>query len=110
MFYDSTLGTDLTGMYAIAAYTDHYGNAKEVRLDEFKLYASGLHYVSVSGMAVADCSSVVSCTIYNSNGQQIASASDSVEGYIARQLASGRTDDIYTAILKFAASAYNYFH
>ena len=85
-------------------------SAKEVRLEEFKVYASGYHYVSVSGMAVADCSQVVSCAVYNSNGEQIASASDSVEGYIARQLASGRTDAIYTAILKFAASAYNYFH
>jgi len=61
-------------------------------------------------MAVADCSQLVTCRVYNSNGEQIASASDSVEGYIARQLASGRTDAIYTAILKFAASAYNYFH
>jgi len=110
VFFDSAIGTDYTGMYAIATYTDHYGNAKEVRLEEFKVYASGYHYVSVSGMAVADCSQVVSCAVYNSNGEQIASASDSVEGYIARQLASGRTDAIYTAILKFAASAYNYFH
>ena len=110
VFYDKVIGTDYTGMYAIATYTNHYGEVKEIRLDEFKVYASGYHYVSVSGMAVADCGQLVTCKVYNRNGEEIASASDSVEGYIARQIANGRTDAIYTAILKFAASAYNYFH
>lgn len=110
VFYDSVIGTDYTGMYAIATYTDHYGNAEEVRMDEFKKYANGYHYVSVTGMAVADCCQLVTCTVYDADGNAIASASDSVEGYIARSLANGTTDAIYAAVMKFSTSAYNYFH
>lgn len=110
VFNDTVIGTDYTGMYAIATYTDHYGNAKTVRIEgeNFAEFTTGHHYVSVSGMAVADCRCLVTCTVYDKNGNAIAWATDSVEGYAQRNQAT--LSEIVEAIVKFGTSAYNYFH
>ncbi len=103
-------GSDYNKLYAIATYTDHYENTKEVRIEGADLveYNSLLCQVSITGMAVADFRSVVSCTVYNASGVAVATASDSVESYANRNAASlGATVD---TIVKFGASSYNYFH
>ncbi len=110
VFNNSAVGTDYSSLYAIATYTDHYGNVKSIRVEgaDFIKYSSTLCQVSITGMAVADFRSVVSCTVYNADDVALASASDSVESYANRNAASlGATVD---TIVKFGASSYNYFH
>ena len=110
VFQNKAVGTDYSDLYAIATYTDHYGNDKEVRVDgdKFIKYSSSMCQVSITGMAVADFRSVVNCVVYNSDGEAVANAADSVESYANRNAASlGATVD---TIVKFGASSYNYFH
>ena len=110
VFKNSAVGTDYSSLYAIATYTDHYGNDKEVRIEgaDFIKYNSTLCQVSITGMAVADYKSLVSCTVYNADGVALANAADSVESYAARNADFlGATVE---AIVKFGASSYNFFH
>ncbi|MBQ8248950.1 MAG: metallophosphoesterase [Clostridia bacterium] len=110
VFTNTAVGSDYSKLYAVATYTDHYGNSKEVRIEgaDFIKYSSTLCQVSITGMAVADFRSVVSCTVYNADGAAVANASDSVESYASRNAASlGATVD---TIVKFGESSYNYFH
>ena len=110
VFGNSAVGSDYSSLYAIVTYTDHYGNAKEIRIEgtDFIKYSSSYCQVSITGMAVADFRSVVTCTVYNANGVAVANAADSIESYANRMASSiGATVD---AIVKFGASSYNYFH
>lgn len=99
-----------TDMYAIAIFTDHYGNAKEVRIEgsEFQSHSSGAYRIAIEEMAVADVRQPITCTVYNTDGAVVAYAVDSVESYIARKASSD--NELYTMIMRFATSAYNYFH
>ncbi len=110
VFKNSAVGSNYSSLYAIVTYTDHYGNAKESRIEgaDFIKYSSSLCQVSITGMAVADFRSVVSCTVYNESDVAVANASDSIESYANRNAASlGATVD---TIVKFGESSYNYFH
>ncbi len=109
VFNDSVLGDAIDSLYAIATYTDHYGKSHTVRIEgeDFGTISDKYHYVSVNTMAVADCYQIVECVVYDAEGDQIAGASDSVEGYVARNL--GKLNDMVTAIMKFGDSAYKYF-
>ncbi|MBQ8250225.1 MAG: hypothetical protein IJY93_10175, partial [Clostridia bacterium] len=70
--------------------------------------SSSYAQVSITGMAVADFRSVVSCVVYDSTGAELANAADSVESYANRNSANlGATVD---TIVKFGESSYNYFH
>ncbi len=110
VFKNTAVGKDYSELYAIATYTDHYGKAKEVRIDgaNFIKYSSSLCQVSITGMAVADYKAVVNCTVYSADGTALANASDSVESYACRNadFLAGTVD----TIVKFGASSYNYFH
>ncbi len=110
VFNNSAVGTDYSSLYAIATYTDHYGNVKSIRVEgaDFIKYSSTLCQVSITGMAVADFRSVVSCTVYNQEGVAIANAADSIESYANRNAAS--LGAMVDSIVKFGASSYNYFH
>ena len=94
--------------YAVATYTDHYGVKNEIRIDAVQAYDEESGYVSVPGLAAADYTQAVTCTVYDAAGNAIAWATDSVEGYIHRM--TGTLPAIAEAIAKFAASAYRYFH
>jgi uncharacterized membrane protein affecting hemolysin expression len=64
-------------------------------------------------MAVADYQSVVTCVVYDAEGNVLASASDSMESYAYRALASGRAgetlENLCKMLMKFSASADSYF-
>ena len=110
VFANTAVGSDYSTLYAIATYTDHYGNDKEVRIEgaDFIEYGTSHCQISITGMAVADFRSVVSCTVYNADGEALANAADSVESYANRNADSlGATVD---TIVKFGESSYNYFH
>ena len=120
IFDNNTVTQD---MYAIATYTNHYGKEKSVTIEgsafgEYNINNVNGWYIPVADMSVADGCQVngeskfmVTCTVYNANGTVVTSAQDSVASYVARANAdTNNTNPLYTLILKFATSAYNYFH
>jgi len=98
-----------TSMYAVVTYTDHYGNEQSVRVDgsSFEYHGGSIYRIPVKTLAVADVSQIVTCNVYNAGGTLVGSCSDSMESYIARMSSSS---DLYETIMKFAVSAYSYFH
>jgi len=96
--------------YAVASFTDHYGNEKSVRVEgsAFKQLENDTDwYVPVKGLVVADVRQPVTVTVYNSDGTVSASCTDSIESYVARMSSENA---LYEAIMKFGVSAYAYFH
>ena len=61
----------------------------------------------MTGLVVADCRQLVTVKVYNAEDAEVASAVDSIESYVARNVDK---KDIYRAILKFGVSANYYFH
>ena len=110
VFQNKIIGTDYSDLYALITYTDHYGAAKEIRIEgaDFIKYSNSYAQISITGMAVADFRSVVSCTIYDSTDTALASAADSVESFAHRN--AEKVGALIDTILKFAASSYNSFH
>ena len=96
-------------MYAVVSFTDHKGVAHETRVDgsSFSVYNSTTYGVVVDDLVVADGDSVVTVTVYDAQGNVVASASDSVNSYAARQMGQ---DAMYEMVAKFTTSAYVYFH
>jgi len=99
------------GSYAIVNYTDHRGKAVELKIDasEFvtQTSVSGVKFVYVDSPRVADGRQLISCTIYDAEGNIISSASDNVESYVARNAAK---KPFYELILKFSDAAHAYLH
>lgn len=102
--------TDLdTATHAVVTYTDHYGNNKTFNVDAKDFVVRGdLRGIDVDQLVIADCSQLVTCKVY-AGDTLIASASDSVEGYVARAMARQDGSDVYENMLKFAVSARTYF-
>ena len=108
-FFFNNIPAEHDDMYAIATYTDHYGEAKQVKVEgeNFVKHNSTIWKVSVSGLVVADCRELVSVKVYEADGDVIASVTDSIESYTARMDGDG---PLYVAIMNFAVAAYNTFH
>ena len=68
--------------------------------------------VRVEGMAIADFSTKVTCTLYGADDTALGSVTDSVESYTSRMEAELQKNgaDLGDAIAKLGASAYAYFH
>lgn len=98
-------------MYALVTYTNHYGEAQEIRVDgsEFNKYNDSVYGVPVDELVVADGGQQVTVKVYDSNGNEVASAIDSINSYAARMMASSQ-DPLFEMVAKFTASAYIYFH
>jgi len=95
-------------MYAVVQFTDHKGGTHEIRVDGSEFVKNGVYYgVVIDELVVADGDQLVSVKVYNSKGNQVASASDTVNSYAVRM--SGG-DALYDAVMKFTTSAYAYFH
>ena len=97
-----------TDMYAVVRFTDHKGNAHEIRVESSEFAKNGVYYgVVIDDLVVADGDQLVSVKVYDANGREVASASDTVNSYAVRM--SGG-DLLYDAVMKFTSSAYAYFH
>ncbi len=59
--------------------------------------------VAITEPVVADCRNVVTVTVYNADGEVVASAADSVESYANRMSTGG---DLFEMIMKFSDSTY----
>ena len=98
-------------MYVIVTFTDHYGHDKTVRIDgsKFKKHNDNIYRIYIEEMAVADARQMITCQVYNSSDEVVAWAVDSIESYVARATAAS-SNPLYEAVMKFADSAYAYFH
>ena len=96
-------------MYAKITFTDHKGNAHEIRVDgsEFSKYNSSVYGVVIDDLVVADGDKLVTVTVYDANGNQVAYATDTVNSYAVRMVEG---DMLYEMVMKFTTSAYAYFH
>ena len=102
--YFRNITTDMT---AKVTYTDHYGTAKEITVSGKDFIKNGKLYGIATDLAVADGRQMVTCEIIDANGNVAASATDSIESYVARM---SNTDKVFELLMKFVQSAYNYFH
>jgi hypothetical protein len=93
-------------MYAIVKFTNHNGREIEERIEGSEFMYSGT-VVVVDQVVAADYNRDVSITVYDADGNAVASAVESVASYIARM--SGGAE-IYSAVAKYCAAAYSYLH
>ena len=90
-------------MTAKVTYTDYMGKAHTVAADLVQ-YSGSIYKVVVDEIVLADAFSLVTVTVYD--GETVsATATDSVESYVAR----AEKSELYDTIIKFAASAKAYF-
>ena len=104
-------GIDPT-MTATIAYEDHYGNTQNIIVEGTNFapvtyQGENCYSITVDKLVVADARQLVSVVVNDADGNEIASASDSVESYIARMSTTGT---LYESILKFADSAATILH
>ena len=98
-----------TNMYATVTFTDHKGNVHETRVEgsEFAKYSSDVYGVVIDDLVVADGDKLVTVKVFDTNGNQVAYASDTMNSYATRMFEG---DMLYEMVMKFTASAYAYFH
>jgi hypothetical protein len=96
-------------MYAVVSFTDHKGEAHETRVEgsAFAKYNDGIYGVDVDELVVADGNQLVTVTVYDADGNVVATAIDSVNSYAARQAGS---NELFEMVAKFTTSAYAHFH
>ena len=71
------------------------------------LTSSGFYGVIIDTLSVADGHQLVTVIVYYADGNQVAMAKDSVNGYLSRMMS---TDVLFGAVAKFTASDYANFH
>lgn len=97
------------GMYAKVQFVNHY-NQKIDEKAEMSI-SGGFGIVSINQIVVADARIPVTVTVYKADGSVHGSATDSMEGYIARVSdKEPQNAKLYEKILMFADSTYNYLH
>ena len=94
------------GMYAQISYTDYLGNTVSYRTEyEDFVKNNGSYKLSVDKLAVADGSTLVTCTVYKADGTQYASVTDSMTSYLARFVTSYPW---FEQVVKFITSTHDY--
>ncbi len=93
------------GMYATYTYTTHAGTQinETVDYDSF-VNAWGYKGVGVP-VAIADAETLVTVTLFNSDNTEVGTAVFSVNAYLKDMIDSGKTDELYPNLAKFAKSA-----
>lgn len=89
------------GMKATYSYTTHGGTSVEGTV-EYDSFVNGAVPVD---LAIADAATLVTVTLFNSDGTEAGKVVYSVNAYLKGMIDLGKTDDIYPALAKFAASA-----
>jgi hypothetical protein len=74
---------------------------------EFAKYNSTTFGVVIDDLVVADGDQLVTVKVYDTNGNQVAYAADTVNSYAVRKLSD---NVLFEMVLKFTTSAYAYFH
>ena len=99
-----------TDMYVEVTYKHvNEAESKTVRLDGSVLInSSGNWVLTVADLNACDCYEEVTVKIYDLNGNEKASVTDSIMSCMARGLQETAKYDIYAAMTKFVKSAYAY--
>lgn len=100
------------GKTAKISYTNH--NNKQITVetatvDGADYGASGMHVVLIDSFAIADARGLITVEVYDGE-TVLASASDSIESYVAREISNSRNVDLCTAMMKFADATYAFNH
>ena len=98
-----------SSMKAVATFTNHTGKKIKTEIDGSEFLTSGT-VVVIDEVVAADYAQDVTITVYDANGNAVASVVDSVASYIARQMAKPNPAIIYDAVAKYCASAHAYLH
>lgn len=101
---------DPDGMYAIIEYTPSGETVeKTVKVESKDFYeriAGSLYGVDVKELSIVDGRALMTCTLYNSDGTVVTTATDSIEGYAYRNAGKGK---IFMDMMRFVDSAFTYF-
>ena len=102
-------GVDKTG-YATYSYTDHYGKLKKGRIEGSEFgNLGGVTAINMDMQVLADARQPFTLEVFSAEGDRVAYVYDSMEAYIHRALVKYE-NDLFVAIMKFATSAYHFFH
>lgn len=109
MYIGGMKGKDVSSMWAEISFESYFGAANRIKVpgSEFAVYKTGIYKITVDDIVLADARQPVTVTVYNADGTVHGFGTDSVESYVARA-ASIDDQDLYSDIMKFAVSAYNY--
>ena len=94
--------------YAKISFTNHNGTKESYTIQgsEYLIASETLSVIVVEKLTIPDARRLVTCEVYAKDGNLLDSVTDSIESYVFR----GTTGEIDEAVMKFADSAYNYFH
>ena len=93
-------------MTAKVEFTNHRGVKVTETVTPVMTEDAGL-VIAVDQIVAADGRQTVTVTVYDANGKEYGSATDSLESYLARM---GTGNALYASIMKFSDAAYTYLH
>ena len=102
-------------MYGVITYTHFNGEQESITIQgkDFATY-KGQWSLLAPNIATPDGNQLITCVIYDVNGNEVAKAQDSVDSYMARVLAapsaSASLKALATAAVKLTTSSYNFFN
>lgn len=102
-------------MYGVITYTHFNGEQESITIQgkDFATY-KGQWSLLAPNIATPDGNQLITCVIYDVNGNEVAKAQDSVNSYMARVLAapsaSASLKALATAAVKLTTSSYNFFN
>lgn len=107
-FYFNIANPD--GMYAEIKYIPH-GETAQVTLtvtaeNFYERTAGSLYGVDVTALSIVDGHEIMTCTLYNSDGSTVATATDSIAGYALR---NAEKAEVFMDMMRFVDSACKYF-
>lgn len=103
-------------MYVVISYEHHNNVSESVTIQgaDFDTYTKNRWKVLAPNIATPDGNQLITCIVYDADGNEVTRAQDSVNSYMARVLASSSAKqplkDLATAAVKLTTSAYNYLH
>ena len=107
-------------MYAVITYTHFTGVEETVTIQgaDFDTYTNNKGVTSwkmqVPNIGTPDGNQLITCVVYDADGNEVTRAQDSVNSYMARVLeasnASANLKALATAALKLTTSSYNFFN
>ena len=97
--------------YAIVTHNHHSGGSVETRVEiaDFEDYNTSYVYVPVNTLVVSDGDEVVTCVLYDTNGNVVTTVVDSMNSYLSRAIAS-TGEELYDMLQRFTRSAYAFLH
>ena len=102
-------------MYAVVTFKNHYGDDVTTTVYFADFYChnqnNNTYSVPVDELVFADLYQVVTCEMYNGEGELVGTVTESIASYLSYMIQEGRDETgLYEAAMKFANAGYNLFH